>query len=88
MGSVNNVHGVDNKRAQSLGKFWGSIDFEFIDFNHDEFKKNYKGMTIGYFKIGRSKFPVTYSELNRIIETCDDAQNNIPKMLSTGVRPV
>lgn len=82
--SINARHAV-NKTKPYLGRFWNSIDFEYTNFNEEAFKENYKGVVIGHFVIGNSRFPVTYSELSRIIETCADAQDSLNTRLRLGI---
>jgi len=80
-----NARNAITKTKPSLGRFWNSIDFEYTDFNQEAFKENYKGVVIGHFIIGNSRFPVTYSELGRIIETCADAQDNLSTRMRLGI---
>lgn len=79
--SINNRYAVGEKPKQ-LGKFWSSIDFEFNQFNKADYIKDYRNTPIGNFIIGNSSFMLTYSELSRIIETCQEAQESVQKYVS------
>lgn len=82
--SINARYSITDQPKQT-GKFWPTIDFEFIDFNKDEYRRNYKNVEIGNFLIGNSAFSLTYSELSRIIETCQEAQESVHKYVSLGM---
>jgi hypothetical protein len=76
--SVQNRHGQDVERQKNLGKFYNSIDFELM-------RNDYRGVVVGHFMIGKSSFPVTISELNRIVETANDAINSSNKGYRLGI---
>jgi hypothetical protein len=84
--SVQNRHGQDVERQKNLGKFYNSIDFELAyDVDLEKMRNDYRGVVVGHFMIGKSSFPVTISELNRIVETANDAINSSNKGYRLGI---
>lgn len=84
--SINQKYAEDETRLKHLGKYMNSIDFA-MDFsvNLEKLRENYKGIPVGTFQIGNNQYPVTISELNRIVETANDAINSINKSYRLGI---
>jgi hypothetical protein len=84
--STNQKYATDESRLKHLGKYMNSIDFEInYDVNLEKLQENYKGIQVGTFFIGNNSYPVTLSELNRIVETANDAINAVNKSYRLGI---
>tara|TARA_R110002051_G_scaffold286446_2_gene349031 strand:- start:620 stop:922 length:303 start_codon:yes stop_codon:yes gene_type:complete len=74
--SLNQVAGIDVNRVKHLGRNFATIDFEIKDqVDPNEFKYAKMKPIIGTFVIGNRRIEVTYSELNHIMRTANDAAN-------------
>lgn len=74
--SINQVAAYDKKRVEHLGKYYASIDFEVKEYvNPNEYKHSKVKPVIGTFVIGNRRVDVTYSELNQIMRTANNAMN-------------
>ena len=83
--SLNMTHAMDKKKVKRYGKLFGSIDFQLTDNATAEvIKQRRSDTTIGEFEIGGKSFPVTLAEIDRIIETAENARNTFLKSYSMG----
>tara|TARA_R100000808_G_C2060715_1_gene92263 strand:+ start:325 stop:624 length:300 start_codon:yes stop_codon:yes gene_type:complete len=83
--SLNQVAAIDEKRVKHLGKNYASIDFEINDHvNPDDFKYAKMKPVVGTFVIGNKRVDVTYSELNNIMRTANDAMSVCDKAYRMG----
>jgi len=74
--SINQVAAYDKKRVEHLGKNYASIDFEVKEYvNPNDYKYAKTKPIIGTFVIGNKRVDVTYSELNQIMRTANNAMN-------------
>ena len=61
--------------GRKYGKYWNTIDFELATGGESTYTVNPGDKpTMGYLLIGNSRFPITESEANRLIETLEDAK--------------
>lgn len=83
--SLNMRHGMDQSKVAKYGKLFGTIDFEFNeDLNSDTIERKYSNSPVGLFIIDNKEFPVTLNELDRIIETAENAKSVFLKSYSMG----
>ena len=74
--SLNQTAAIDTKKVAHLGKNYADIDFEIKEHvNATEFKYAKMKPIVGTFVIGTRRVEVTYSELNNIMRTANDAMN-------------
>ena len=74
--SINQVAAYDKSRVAHLGKNYASIDFEVKEHvNANDYKYAKQKPVIGTFVIGNRRVDVTYSELNQIMRTANNAMN-------------
>jgi len=84
--SVNNRHGMDQKKVRKFGKLYGSIDFECNqNISADLFRKNPERPVIGTFMIGNKSYDVTWDELEYIEETARLARETTMKRYRMGM---
>lgn len=72
--SVNMRYGLDHKKVQKLGAYFGSIDFEVNSASEATITTKKQDTNAGKFLIGGKEFDCTLAELDRIIETCQLAK--------------
>lgn len=83
--SLNMTVGMDQDRVKKYGKLFGTIDFEMNQsISSDIVRSRRDDVHVGEFQIGGKSFPVTYSELDRIIETAELAKSTFVKSYSMG----
>ena len=83
--SINHSYAMDQKKVRRYGKYFGSIDFECNpDITAKQFKDDLRNVTTGKFEIAGRSYDVTWAEMNRIIETLQDAQEALIKSYRYG----
>lgn len=83
--SLNQVHGMDQKKVKRFGKLFGTIDFEMNEILSGEVIRQRKSdTTVGSFKIGQRSYDVTLAEIDRIIETMQAARDVFYKSYTLG----
>lgn len=84
--SVNQRSAIDETRTRNYGKIYNSIDFEINpDLHEHQYRENPTSTVVGTFLIGNKEFPVTFTELSKIIETANDAQDSVNKSYRFGL---
>lgn len=72
--------------GRKYGKYWNTIDFELTTGGESTYTVNPGDKpTMGYLLIGNSRFPITESEANRLIETLEDAKHSARVSKSMGL---
>lgn len=72
--SVNHSYGINQEKVKHFGKLFGSIDFEVASTSKRILESRQENATAGTLQIGGKEFQVTLAELDRIIETCQNAK--------------
>ena len=84
--SVNSRYAIDEKRVKRFGKLYSSIDFDVSDkLTAEQFYTKNDYQVIGEFCIGKSKFPITFKEIDRIEETCREAKAALQRTYQIGL---
>lgn len=74
--SVNQRHGIDQKKVEKFGNYFGSIDFELNSVSQAVLELRRQDTKAGKFLIGGKEYECTLAELDRIIETCQLAKQS------------
>jgi len=83
--SINQRYAVDETKVRHMGKLYSSIDFELVEgVDKLQFKNTPKRTVAGTFYIGDRSFTVTLGELDRIIETAQNAKEVFIKAYKLG----
>jgi len=72
--SVNNRHAIDQNKVKKFGNYFGSIDFEVNSISQAVLEAKRMDTRAGKLLIGGKEFECTLAELDRIIETCQNAK--------------
>ncbi len=84
--SINARHAIDNERVtKSYGSMFGTIDFEPNEISKQVLQMEGNKANAGKFHIGGKEFNVTLAELDRIIETCQNAKSVFWQKFKFGV---
>lgn len=84
--SINARHGIDNEQVtKSYGPVFGSIDFEPTPITKELFQMKGNKSNAGTFHIGGKQFNLTLAELDRVIETCQNAKSVFWQKFKFGV---
>jgi len=83
--SLNSTHAMNQEKVRRFGKLFGTIDFEVNEgLSVDVIKQRTADTPIGEFQIGGKTYNVTLAEINRIIETAENARSVFNKSYSMG----
>ena len=78
--SLNQSYAIDKKNAARKGKIFGSIDFEVRENINKSAFTTHRGKTVvGTLFIDGRSFDVTLAEIQRITETCRNAEGVVSK---------
>ncbi len=83
--SLNMTYAMNQNKVKRYGKLFGTIDFVINkDLNETIIKQRYKDTIIGEFHISGKEYTVTLAELDRIIETAENAKRVFFKSYGMG----
>jgi hypothetical protein len=72
--SVNQRHAIDQNKVKRFGNYFGSIDFEVNSVSQAAIEAKRMDTKAGKLLIGGREFECTLAELDRLIETCQNAK--------------
>lgn len=72
--STNHRYAVNQDRVEHLGNYHGSIDFEVKSTSKLGIQRTGQGTPAGKLTIGTKEFELSLAELDRLIETCQNAK--------------
>ena len=83
--SLNQTHAYDPKKIRHFGKLFGTIDFEMNEnLSGPVIRQRQSDTTVGSLFIGERSFNLTIAEIERVIETLQNAREVFYKSYTLG----